>query len=66
MPEVDNKSFKRYIALRNAVLELLDRSWLGGEGHFSVDITDDKGRVEGSLKGGDTFRTKKLGGDGLE
>ncbi len=60
MPELDSKSFKRYTALRDAVLELLDRGWLGGEAHFSIDITDDKGRVEGSLKGGDTFRTKKM------
>ena len=66
MPELDNKSFKRLAALRRAINDLLDKSWLGGEGHFSVDITDEKGQVEGALKGGDTFRTKKLGGDGLE
>jgi len=61
MPELDNKSFKRYAACRKAMNELLDKCWLAGEGKFEVSITDDKGATEGSIKGGDTFRTKKIG-----
>ncbi len=61
MAEIDNKSFKRYTALRGALLELLDKCWLAGEGKFEVNIIDDKGATEGSIKGGDTFRTKKIG-----
>lgn len=60
MAEQEDKIFRRYIALRNAVLEYLDRSWLAKEGHFEVNVTDERGKVEGSIKGGDTFRTKKV------
>jgi len=63
MSEQDKKNLKRYTLFLQAVIEYTQKCWLAGEGKFEVNITDDKGKVEGAIKGGDTFRTKKLEND---
>ena len=60
MPEQNNKQFKKYTTFLQAVIEYTKKCWLAGEGKFEVVISDERGTVDGAIKGGDTFRTKKL------
>lgn len=63
MAEKNNKQLKKYTTFLQAVIEYTKKCWLAGEGKFEVVITDERGEVDGALKGGETFRTKKIGDD---
>lgn len=62
MPEQD-KNLKKYTAFLKAVIEYTEKCWCAGEGRFEVIISDERGKVDGAIKGGDTFRTKKIEDD---
>lgn len=63
MPEQDNKNIKDYFTFIKAVFSLATKCWTNGEGKFEVSVSDEKGDVEGALKGGPTWRSKKAGDD---
>ncbi len=63
MAEQNNKQLKKYTAFLQAVIDITQKCWLAGEGKFEVIITDERGKVDGAIKGGETFRTKKIGDD---
>ncbi len=63
MPEQD--SIKDYYTFIRAVFEYATRCWQNQEGRFEVSVSDDKGKVQGYIKGGHHWRSDKAG-DGEE
>jgi len=58
----ENKIKDYYEGLQR-VIKLYTACWLNKEGRFEAVISDDKGSVEWTLKGGPTERSQRLRGD---
>ena len=48
-----------YIKFIRAVLDYAESCWVKKEGKFEVSVSDDKGIIEASVKGGATWRSRK-------
>ena len=56
-------SISDYYKFLIAVIEFTTRCWKTGEGKFEVSVSDDKGRVQGYIKGGHHWRSDKAKGE---
>ena len=60
MDKEQSKAIGNFYCFITAVFEYAVRCWQRGEGKFEVSITDDKGKVQGKITGGHSWRSSKL------
>ena len=57
------QGIKDYFKFIRAVFKLTTDCWVNKEGSFVVGVNDEKGEVEGTLKGGPTWRSNRHRGE---
>ena len=57
------EGINNYYDLISEAFKRITKCWIEGEGKLEISVNNDKGYVEGSVKGAETFRTGRKNGE---